>query len=152
MYNEEQLDDLAHKLWAKSEEVGECILWNGGKSGQMGYGVTWFNGKQVYIHRLIYHIHNPDAILDVVRHTCDVPNCWNIDHLINGTTADNVQDKMDKMRHLFGSKCYNAKFTDQDIKDIRASELNLYQLAKQYNVTASNIYYIRVRKTWTHVL
>ena len=150
-YTDDEIDNLASRLWSQSREAGACILWYGPRSGQMGYGVISWQAKQVYIHRLIFQLHNPDAILDVVRHTCDTPNCWNIDHLINGTTADITQDKVNKLRHVFGVRNYNAKFTDDDIRAVRASDKTIYQLAHEYNVSPSNIHYIRARKTWKHI-
>lgn len=148
---DEEAEELAIRLWAKSEEFGECILWYGATSGQMGYGTISFRGRQTYIHRLIYQLHNPEEILDTVRHTCDTPNCWNIDHLINGTTADNVDDKVSKLRHVFGSKNYNTKFEEADIHAIRESQQTIYQIAHQFGVTPSTIHYIRARKTWKHI-
>ena len=151
IYTDSEINDLASRLWAQSMEFGECILWQGPRAGR-GYGVISWQGKQVYIHRLIFQLHNPEAILDVVRHTCDTPNCWDIDHLINGTTADNVDDKVTKLRHVFGSQYNNVKFTEDDIRAIRASDKNIYTLAGEYSVSPSNIHYIRSRKTWKHII
>jgi hypothetical protein len=128
-----------------------CLLWQGATSGQMGYGVTCWQGKQTYIHRLIYSFAHPEEILEIVRHTCDTPRCWNIEHLLNGTTADNVMDKIERGRHIYGSENYNAKFSEDQIIDIRNSSLNIYELGVIYKVTPSTIHYIRARKTWKHV-
>lgn len=127
-----------------------CFLWQGCVAGR-GYGVTCWEGKQVYVHRLAYKFEKPDEKLDVIRHTCDTPNCWRVHHLVNGTTQDNVDDKVIKGRHIFGSNNYNARFTENQIVEIRASNLNLYELGDLYNVTPSTIHYIRARKTWKHV-
>ena len=35
---------------------------------------------------------------NVIRHTCDVPHCFNPEHLIEGTQADNLQDAIDRGR------------------------------------------------------
>jgi hypothetical protein len=35
---------------------------------------------------------------NVIRHTCDVPHCFNPDHLIEGTQAENLQDAVDRGR------------------------------------------------------
>ena len=150
-YTDEQINELAHRLWNRSVESGECILWLGASSGK-GYGVISFNKvSNVYIHRLIYHLHHPEEVLDVVRHTCDTPNCWNIDHLINGSTAENVQDKVNKMRHVFGVHNHNARFTEDNIRYIRASDKNIYTLAGEFDVSPPTIHYIRSGKTWKHV-
>jgi hypothetical protein len=145
-------EELIDHIFANSfydEETG-CYLWQGCVAGE-GYGVTCWESKQVYIHRIIYQFDNPNEIINVIRHTCDTPNCWCPDHLRNGTTQDNVNDKVLKGRHIFGSANYNARFTENDIRIIRGSELNIYQLAKAYDVTPSNIHYIRTYKTWRHV-
>lgn len=149
-YTEEEVELLAQRLWDQSQYHGDCILWFGPCAGK-GYGVISWQAKQVYIHRLVFQLHNPDAILDVVRHTCDTLNCWNIDHLLNGTTAENVQDKVDKLRHIFGENNYNAKFTNDDIREIRNSNDSGVSLAARFDVTPSTISYIRSGKTWKHV-
>lgn len=150
-YTDVEIDNLAERLWSKTVEYGECLLWGGASAGK-GYGVINWQGKQVYIHRLIFQLHNPDEVLDVVRHTCDTPACWNIDHLINGTTANNVDDKVSKLRHVFGEHNHNTKFTDDDIRRIRAiTGKTIYQIAHEFRVTPSNIHYIRSGKTWKHV-
>lgn len=127
-----------------------CILWQGCTAGK-GYGVVGWQGGQIYVHKLAYQFECPDEEQDVIRHTCDQPNCWRIEHLVNGTTQDNVDDKVAKRRHIFGSANYNTTFTEDDIVEIRSSPLNLYQLGAKYNVTPSTIHYIRARKTWKHV-
>jgi hypothetical protein len=150
-YTDEEIDHLAKRLWSQSHEYGACILWEGPRAGK-GYGVISWQGKQVYIHRLIYQLHNPDAILDIVRHTCDTPNCWEIDHLINGSTAENVDDKIKKLRHVFGMDNYNTKLTDDDVRAIRASTKTHEQIGIEFGVHRATIHYIRARKTWKHIL
>jgi len=130
------------------DESSGCILWQGCTAGN---GVTCWQGKQVYIHRLAYHFEHPEEKLDVIRHTCDTPNCWNLEHLRNGTTLDNVLDKVIKGRQPRGSAMHNAAFTEDDIVDIRNSPLNLYELGDKYAVNPVTIFYIRKRKTWKHV-
>jgi len=146
-------EELLEALFARSipNEVTGCLLWQGPVAGK-GYGITCWQGKQVYIHRIAYHFANPTEKLDVIRHTCDTPNCWAEDHLRNGTTADNVADKIAKGRMPIGESLSNtSKFTEEQIREIRSSQMNLYAAAAHYGCTASNIYYIRARKSWKHV-
>lgn len=103
------------------------------------------------MHKIAYQFEKPDEIQDVVRHTCDTPNCWRIEHLINGTTLDNIRDKVLKGRQPKGSGVHNSVFKEADIVEIRLSPLNLYQLGEKYSVTPSTIHYIKTRKTWQHV-
>ena len=133
------------------DEETDCILWQGSVSGQMGYGVTCWEGRQVYIHRWAYQIAHPDEVIEVIRHSCDRPRCWNLDHLLNGTVQDNTNDKIERGRLIRGSKNYNARFTEAQIVEIRNSPLNLYQLAAIYDVSPPTIHYIKARKTWKHV-
>lgn len=147
------IDQLVEQLFAKSiynEDTG-CYLWQGCTAGK-GYGVIHWSGKQWYVHRLAYHLENPTEQLDVIRHICDTPNCWTLAHLINGTTAENVADKLAKSRHVFGSANHNAAFTEDQIREIRASTQNLHRLGEKYRVTPSTIHYIRSGKTWRHVV
>lgn len=145
-------DELIEHLLSNSivnEDTG-CILWQGCVAGK-GYGVTCWQGKQVYVHRIAFLFEYPNEKIDVIRHTCDTPNCWRIDHLVNGTIQENIDDMVTKNRHMHGSNHYKTRFTDSQILEIRNSALNLYQLAMKYDVTPSNIFYIRKRKTWKHI-
>jgi hypothetical protein len=144
------IDDLAQRLWAKSEFVGDCLLWDGPKSGK-GYGVIGWLGRQIYIHRLVYSLHHPDEELKIIRHSCDTPNCWHINHLFNGTTQDNVDDKVAKQRHIFGSDNYNTVLSETDISIIRSDTRKLREIAAEYGVVPATICYIKARKTWKHV-
>lgn len=62
----------------------------------------WTCGKA---HRISYYEHK-GAIpaKTVVRHTCDVANCVNPDHLLLGSQADNVRDMVmrDRLANQFG--------------------------------------------------
>lgn len=65
-----------------------CCLWPGGKAGGNGphgsYGVVSYEGKQQYVHRLLYEkLVGPipeDMVLDHVW--CDTPLCGNPFHLL----------------------------------------------------------------------
>lgn len=145
-------EELIDHLLANSiydEDTG-CVLWLGCTAGK-GYGVTCFESKQVYIHRFAYWYEHPDEEIDTVRHSCDTPACWRIEHLTNGTRLENVQDMVIKKRHMHGGNNYNTTLDESKIVDIRNSNLNLYELGNLYNVTPSTIHYIKTRKTWKHV-
>ena len=147
------VDDLINHLFELStinQETG-CILYHGPKSGK-GYGSICWNGGQYYVHRIAYQIDHPNEELNVIRHSCDTPNCWRVEHLANGTTQDNVNDKVRRERQPRGETMYSSVVTEDIVRDIRSSKLNLYQLAMKHNITPSNVHYIRARKTWKHVI
>jgi len=126
-----------------------CYLWKGRTAGE-GYGVICWQGKQVYIHRLIY-THIAEEEPRILRHTCDIPNCWNPVHLLNGTHADNIADKVAKRRHYSNNVHCNAKLTVSQVLAIRDSDLSPVKLAVQYGISRSVIHSILKRETWKHV-
>lgn len=91
-------------IFLKSKTVisdGGCWLWQG-RLVPAGYGKVYVNGKQHPVHRLAYltFIENADA--PVVRHRCDVRQCWNPSHLEPGTHRDNAIDCLVRGRHKSG--------------------------------------------------
>lgn len=126
-----------------------CRLWQGHTAGE-GYGVISWQGKQTYIHRLIaQQIYGVSP--EVIRHTCDRPNCWEPTHLRDGSHADNVKDKVEKDRHCYGTKHYKSKVTEDIVREIRASPLKPPELVKKYGLSRGAIHCILNRTTWKHV-
>lgn len=79
-----------------------CWLWNK-HINQWGYGTVTYKGKKsTLVHRASYNYFIstiPEGLL--VCHKCDVPACFNPNHLFIGTNYDNVQDCIKKKRHWF---------------------------------------------------
>lgn len=77
---------------------GECWIWVRAKDKD-GYGKANFGNKTIRSHRLSFFFAkgylNPDK---AVCHECDFPPCVRPDHLFEGTTLENNQDKMRKGR------------------------------------------------------
>lgn len=98
---------LKHKVLSFVEsDTNKCLLYPFLTND--GYGDIQYRmeGKVQHMraHRLVYQLkHN--CILtkdDIIRHTCDTPACCNPRHLLCGTHADNVQDKVNKGRQAKG--------------------------------------------------
>ena len=85
----------------------------------------------------------------VVMHICDNPSCVNPSHLKLGTQQENIADKIAKGRQPTGNKHHNTTISEQDVADIRASNLQGVELARQYGVTPSTISNIRNYKKRT---
>lgn len=74
---------------------GDCLIIQNHAEQKNGYYLLGFQGKQDYAHRCVYRekrgpIH-PDL---VIRHKCNRKNCIEPTHLLQGTHADNVADKV----------------------------------------------------------
>lgn len=97
----------------------ECVEWTGAR-GRGGYGVRSFEGKFWRVHRLAWtQAHGPIPKGLVIRHKCDNPPCYNPDHLILGTHADNVRDKIERGRHPNSQKTHckwGHEFTEENTR------------------------------------
>lgn len=118
------------RLWAKVQKgkEDECWLWLGYRN-QQGYGRVWLGNKGHYAHRVIYALAYPGIISirgpssdTFLRHSCDNPGCCNPLHLLIGTHAENMQDKVDRCRQARWKKTEeapNAKLLDDDVRWMR---------------------------------
>lgn len=130
-----------------------CWLWTGSKNAK-GYGqisIAW--SKPAFTHRVAWMIAHGEWPGELcVLHRCDVPACCNPDHLFLGTRADNNADMRAKGRAGFsprgGEECGKAKLTWQQVREIRASELNGPALGKIYGVCRSTISQVRRGLIW----
>lgn len=76
-----------------------CWEWTGFCHPEWKYGETGYRGRVWRIHRLIWTIMKGEIEEGiVVRHKCDNPPCCNPEHLVLGTDADNVEDRMRRGR------------------------------------------------------
>lgn len=140
------------RFWSKTvRRENGCIEWTAAKKD--GYGVFNRDGKHTILaHRLVYIWAHGELTRDqIIMHQCDNPACVNIDHLRLGTHADNVADKIAKGRGINGENHYLAKLTDDDVREIRASNLKQHDLAKRYGVSQPTISEIQNRKVWAHI-
>lgn len=147
---------LEDRFWQSVDKSGDCWIWTGSRHS-CGYGqIATKAQKPITTHRLSYIIHNgPIPSGMVIRHTCDNPPCVRPDHLVLGTHADNVADKVAKKRHRWGSRMPTAKLTESDIPIIRrmlASGVEHQEIASRFGVSRTAITYINIGKTWRHVV
>ena len=152
-------DDNLARFWSFVEPISSintCWNWIGGYFFD-GYGRFWYNGKDRRSHRFIYEYYNGELADNlVVRHTCHNSTCVNPNHLVSGTHLDNVQDKVLANRHLYGSKCPAAKLSEYDVREILIKIWNneytsVKEIADQYGVDITRIYYILNGREWKHI-
>jgi hypothetical protein len=88
--------EIKRILWENSVTTPTGHWLYRGKINSHGYGIY----NDIRVHRLSMWIHK-DFDLDSplgVLHKCDIRNCWNPDHLFEGTHEDNMNDARIKGR------------------------------------------------------
>ena len=135
--------------------MSACILSTKGRN-EAGYARVKINGTVYLHHRVVYSEHYGiplDAMRGlVVMHTCDNPACVNPKHLVLGTHAENVADRVAKGRTRQGESHPVAKLTEADVRAIRAAARDgNKELAVRYGVNEQCISKIRNFKSWKHV-
>jgi len=91
----------------------------------------------------------------IVMHICDNPKCVNVDHLQVGTQTDNVRDMDAKGRRVNnqprGIASYNAKITDDDVRNIRSDKRRQVDIAASYGIAQTVVSKIKLYQAWSHV-
>jgi len=117
-----------------------------------GYAQLFIENKLTLAHRFVYEQcfeEIPEGL--VVRHTCDNRACINPEHLELGTHIDNMGDMVLRGRSMRGQNHTNASLTEEDVLNIRASELTQKELGQKYGVNFSTIGKIKRREKWKHI-
>lgn len=113
-------EEVQYLLSRTNKEVNGCLIWNGAVNSD-GYPKLSrrYNDKDVVSsnvkgHRHLYEHFNGITLSSdvVVRHTCDNPLCINPDHLIIGSSQDNVSDRVSRGRS------YNA-VSPEEVKRVK---------------------------------
>lgn len=65
--------------------------------GPTGHCKVRWNGKKIFIHRISAYLHWGFDLESsaLILHRCEYPNCWNPEHLYEGTQKDNVADSIE---------------------------------------------------------
>ncbi len=152
--------ELERKFWnlvAISPDLSKCWLWLGSRKGKK-YGSFYMRigGKlERNAHRIAYYLHYKVEPADLhVRHRCDNPPCCNPGHLLGGTNAENMADKIGKPSGVQGSNHPLAKLDENKVRIIK-SEISkgtqLKKLAVEFGVSPSLLTRISKDKSWKHV-
>jgi hypothetical protein len=88
---------------------------------------------------------------DVIMHTCDNPSCCNPKHLVVGTHAANVADRVAKRRSARGARNGRSLLTEEQVREIKKDDRRLVDVARDYGVSPSTISLIRRGKNWAHI-
>ncbi|EGK88108.1 hypothetical protein D0A34_25250 [Microcoleus vaginatus PCC 9802] len=140
-------------LVGKIQDSG-CIIFQGAKDGQGGYGRYFKNGKSQSVTRAVLAeklgCEVPTSI--DAGHTCDNPSCINPEHLWGGTRTQNLLDASKKRRTQGKSHpLSNAKLDWEKVREIRqklAAGERVKDVAQEYSVGCKTIHDIKYHVTW----
>ena len=160
-------EDIGKRLLRKRviDSTG-CWIWTGCRNW-FGYGtikipITKPNGmagkKTVSVHRLAYKEFVGEIAGGLhVLHRCDVPACFNPEHLFLGTPQDNVADMISKGRvgRVVGTDNASSKLKNEDVMEIRRVYAGRTEtqgaLAERYGVARHHISSITTGRYWKHL-
>jgi hypothetical protein len=103
-----------------AQETDACTLWT--HANYKGYGMFALNKKTLRAHVYVcemYHGPRPTPAHEVA-HNCGVRACVNPAHLRWATRAENHADKKLHGTHRQGETHHTAKYSDADIRMMRA--------------------------------
>ncbi|MNS92427.1 hypothetical protein D3C72_1265650 [compost metagenome] len=153
-------DNPRARLEAKRAIRGDCWIWTGTKQ-PTGYGIIIVDEqkRRKLTHRLAFEVYKgPIPPGMCVCHRCDVPLCFNPDHLFLGTTAENNFDRIRKGRSYRpkGELSSQAKLTWEQADEIRrryaAGGATHRQLAADYGVGGTTILDVLHNRKWVRPL
>jgi len=132
----------------------DCIDWPYGRDA-MGYGVINIGGTYQRTHALSCEwTHGPNPGGLVVAHSCGRPNCVNPRHLRWATITENAHDKEGHGTVVYGVKHPNARLTEDDVREIRASweaGVTFSDIARHYGIHRVHARNIVRLKVWARV-
>lgn len=89
-----------------------------------------------------------------VMHACDNPPCCNVEHLANGTDADNHADMHAKERHAFGERHTSARLTEEQAREIinryRTGE-RLTSIHRDFDISYITVLDCAQGRSWGHI-
>lgn len=154
-FEKKYADDPMARFWEKVEKTDGCWWWRAGLSPD-GYGKYHDdNGRTRRAHHVAWEAAG-NAPARLLRHTCDHETCVNPAHLLPGTQADNIADKVARDRQVKGPRHHRsaAVLTEDQVAAIKGSlrdGAKAAELAREYAVAYRVVWTIAKGRTWPHV-
>ncbi len=147
---------LEERFLQKVEKIEHgCWIWKASKNSR-GYGsINSGTRGTCGAHRISFELFKgpiPHGLC--VLHRCDVRACVNPDHLFIGDHKANTADMISKGRAIFvnGERHGKSKLTESQVRKIRADNRPMIKIAKEYRIAQPNVWAIKHRKLWKHVI
>jgi hypothetical protein len=146
---------LEERFWSKVDikSESECWNWKAFKNNK-GYGQFTIYKQTIRSHRFSYQLSYGEIPEDkIIRHKCDNPSCVNPKHLEIGTHVDNVADRVNRGRSLFGERHPRTILTEVEVIEILGlkSKARAKDLGTKYGVGEGTIHNIWARRSWAHL-
>lgn len=142
-------DDITKRFWTKVRigAADECWPFTGAICTDTGYGR--FNTRYpetIGAHRYAYATENGDPGKATVRHACDNRPCCNPSHLLSGTHQDNMDDMVERGRHIGARTIYEADVVL--IRERRAAGTASSVIASEYGFSEQHVNAICRGRFW----
>lgn len=109
-------EKILNKINTKTESVGECLIWKGPTSGNVGRGKGYprmnLDGQTVAVHRVVYtHFNGYIPSKKQIDHTCNNRLCLSEGHLVLTTHKKNcsLRDSRNKSKAALKSEKEGSK-------------------------------------------
>lgn len=147
--SDEQKARLLARLEAQTTKTDTCWLFTGYRRNGK-HGAISVHDRPVYVHQLSYAINKgpiPKGV--VIRHGCDVSNCWRPEHLTDGTQLQNIGDMIERGRavappRIVGERHHKVTLSDAQVAEIRRRwaehPADQRALGQEYGVSQSTIW------------
>ena len=137
-------NDLLVRLrhYAPAAGPHECWPWMAARV--RGYGAISVPGSRIrQAHVVAWELHHGQSLPAgmVVRHRCDNPPCTNPAHLIVGTHADNVADRMERGRDPHNGRGFRHRSAQEvdNIRRLHAEGVNMTELSRRFGCARGTI-------------
>jgi len=142
----------------EKKDAGGCWEWTGSmQNSGYGYVIAKYEIDKemrrvgIGAHRRSYELFVGDLIDGmVIAHTCDNKKCVNPIHLFQCTQKENLNDMFNKGRASINEKHYKCKLSNEEIQEIKLSDLKVCKIARKYNISHSYVSQIRSGKRRKH--
>lgn len=159
-----RIQDREAAFWANVDRSGgddACWPWMRARDDRDYGKLGWSEGgehKDARAHQVAFFYANgrPPADGHLIRHSCDNPPCCNPRHLLEGTQGDNVQDAIERGRHVpppqfKGDAHPRARLTAERVRDARkahAEGQSIASLARACGVGWTTMSHALAGRTW----